>query len=183
MHKKLAALHKIRKPSTSAGITNEAIISEGYKIVKPTTSMDEGRDDLQGPPPGDSSLIIDGGDLEGDSCAKVVIAVMNKASTSQPARANVAKSTPNCGGHSSSRDSVVCQLCDKPFHTASECYKRFKKGFKTKSRGDLQGPSSGNSPLAILTPSGHPRKMNEQNMAPCFPACSSYSKLWWSLLH
>ncbi|MCL7040736.1 hypothetical protein MKW94_021997 [Papaver nudicaule] len=129
----------------------EAKLIESLGADLQEAKLIESRRDLQGPAPGDSSLIMSCGDLRGYGGAKAVGAVMPQAKT---ARANVAISTPNCGGHSSSRDSVVCQLCDKPFHTASECYKRFKKGFKTKSHGDLQGPSSGNSPLAILTSSG-----------------------------
>ncbi|KAI3962252.1 hypothetical protein MKX01_030802 [Papaver californicum] len=133
----LAPPHKIVRPTTSANFTDDANVIESFG-------------DSQRPAPGDSSIIISCGDVGGDGCAKAVGAVMPQA--------NAAKSTPNRGGHSSTKDSVVCQLCDKPNHTASDCYRRFNKGFKTPRRlkkGRTQSASS-QPPSAPVVYVAHP---------------------------
>ncbi|KAI3997590.1 hypothetical protein MKX01_029421 [Papaver californicum] len=54
---KLAALHKIREPSTSVNTIKEAKLIEVYGDL-PEAKLIESCGDLQGPPPGDSSLLI-----------------------------------------------------------------------------------------------------------------------------
>ncbi|KAI3919100.1 hypothetical protein MKW98_016653 [Papaver atlanticum] len=135
----LALPHKIVRPTTSANLTEDAKLIEGFG-------------DSQGPAPGDSSITISCGDVGGDGCAKPVGAVVPQA--------NVAKSIPNRGGHSSTEDSVVCQLCGKPSHTASDCYKRFDKGFKPQKprrikKGRTQSASS-QPPSAPVVSVTHP---------------------------
>ncbi|XP_026424974.1 uncharacterized protein LOC113321289 isoform X1 [Papaver somniferum] len=102
----LAPSHEIVRPTTSATSNENAKLIQGFG-------------GSQGPVPGDSSIIISCCDGGGDGCANAVMP-----------QANVARSIPNRGGHCSTMDPVVCQLCGKPSHTASDCYKRFNKGFK-----------------------------------------------------